>query len=774
MKREHSCLPRATLILVAFLFAFASAAGAAEDPAADLKKERQAGAAFFAHFRQRFGLSDNERYRSMANEVLYRLSRASGERPELEWHSAVLKFHPANPVGRNASAWPGGYVLTDDAFMDLMWEASGKDERRMEGMVAGVMAHEVGHVMNRDTDALVRLYFQQAEASPARIANTLTSRPATLLVRAAEQRRREDEADRAGAFYLLRAGYSIKEMIGVFEHMAREEIGEVLFTSELDHARSADRVANLLRVQAEVAEDQTRFDEAVLLLKLDAGGAELAGAIADLERVRRHFPNSTAVRHAQAVACHRKYLASVAPTDQRFRPAFAFYRFRALRAETPPEPDVQSLQQAADLYQEILRRGEKTEYAGLDPTVGAYALALAQLGRLDPALRWARRATSLAPDVWQHWNTLGNVLQARGDAAGAADAYARALSLASARYRLDQILKAVHGGGGSAGAIAAGRIALMEVGPAIFGLACAQQEAGNTGPAIGLLRLYLAFDGESEWSQVAAARLRALGGPPLPLRVTELAGVRVGADRKTVEETLGPPEAQGKSEEGARILKYLKRGVRVVLEDQEHVSALIAMSPFSGEVGAAGVALGAPAADLASAFGNPIIRQEVSPDVAVWDYPPSGLTLVVGRKGLEQAIVYGRPEDAAPPAPAAVIPELPRAFAVQPGDTREQVEKALGAPSQVSGDGVWVYPERGLRVRFGAEGRAARVVVTHPSAEAVAGIHLADPASKIQEVLGETPASLNFDDTVTYTAPGRGLAFIARDGRVVTMTLFQL
>ena len=49
-------------------------------------------------------------------------------------------------------------------------------------------------------------------------------------------------------------------MISVFRCLADEEVDEVLFASELDHAAPPMGVCNLLEVQEQVVEDERLYD----------------------------------------------------------------------------------------------------------------------------------------------------------------------------------------------------------------------------------------------------------------------------------------------------------------------------------------------------------------------------------------------------------------------------------------------------------------------------------------------------------------------------------
>ena len=124
-----------------------------------LEQEVQAGRGFVNAFVEQYGESEERGYRELSNSVLQGLARASGERPELQWRVVVLKHNPNNPVACNAAAFPGGHIVTDEAFLRTIEKGAGDDPKRMEAMLAGVLAHEMAHIVRHDTDALVPVFF---------------------------------------------------------------------------------------------------------------------------------------------------------------------------------------------------------------------------------------------------------------------------------------------------------------------------------------------------------------------------------------------------------------------------------------------------------------------------------------------------------------------------------------------------------------------------------------------------------------------------------------
>ncbi|MDH7568768.1 MAG: M48 family metalloprotease [Armatimonadota bacterium] len=726
-----------------------------------LEQELEAGRGFVNAFVAQYGLSENARYRQLAETVLSRITKASGERPELQWRAVVLKYNPNNPVGRNASAWPGGHLVTDEKFIEMLEAAAGGDPARTEALLAGVVAHEIAHVIRRDTDALVPLFFQGKAVNAQQLLFTLKSTDSPNKTNATEQRTKENECDRHGAFYLLRAGYDIKDMIDVFRKLAEEEVDEVLFNSELDHARANERVGNLLEVRGQVQVDEQLYDEAVNILR--AGLEELL-PVADqnLQQVALRFPTVLPVRHARAALAHRRYIAKVPPEKLVFKPSFSFYRFRPTRSL--PED---YLQEAIALYEGILKDYESQGYRGLGPTAAAYALALTHARRINEALTWAQRAVELAPEDWNSYNVLGIALYLSGMKTEAVEQFRKAVALAAPpapRGLVERsLMTATMEERAAWGYVAS--LGPVEFGPALFNLGVASQAAGQKGEAVSAFQAYLATDARSSWADRARALMKELG-VATPPGLPSVAGVSVGMADVEVSKKLGQQRGIAPVEPGGQAWRYKEKGFTLFLDEGNRVRAGLLYQGFPGEVGP-GVRVGTPAAQVEKVWGKPVSVAEAG-DRQAWVYPAQGLTFVL-KKGVVSRVLWA-------PAPAVGSALVRADVRVSPGDKAEKVKEALGPPDAGLGDeqrgGVWTYNRLGVRVRFDPTGVVALVTITNPSTASVGGIRLGDSAAKVRQVIGPAFASEGGDAGETLSYPDRGVAFVMRNAAVAVINLF--
>jgi predicted Zn-dependent protease len=180
----------------------------------------------------------------------------TSERPDLDYTFTVLD----SPVV-NAFALPGGYVYVTRGLMALA---------ENEAQLAGVLAHEIGHVnarhgLNRvgagvfGQIATIGLGILLGEEA-AQIGNTVSG-----LALSAYSRDQEYEADLLGVKYLARAGYDPNAMAGFLDNLqANSELEATLagqpgggdgFSLMATHPRTADRIREAI-AQAQVAQVQ--------------------------------------------------------------------------------------------------------------------------------------------------------------------------------------------------------------------------------------------------------------------------------------------------------------------------------------------------------------------------------------------------------------------------------------------------------------------------------------------------------------------------------------
>ena len=144
----------------------------------------------------------------------------------------------------NAFALPGGQVFVTDALFSRL---------RTEGMIAGVLGHEIGHVLERHGNKrIAHSRLLQGLAGAAGVAGgsqetAQVAQQVAAMVQMKYGRQDELESDRWGVKLTALAGYDPRAMIGVME-VLEEAAGsgppEFLST----HPKPANRVAYIKRV----------------------------------------------------------------------------------------------------------------------------------------------------------------------------------------------------------------------------------------------------------------------------------------------------------------------------------------------------------------------------------------------------------------------------------------------------------------------------------------------------------------------------------------------
>jgi predicted Zn-dependent protease len=159
--------------------------------------------------------------------------RAVGERivAAIQGAAAVypFEFHLlADPVTINAFALPGGQVFITQALYDRL---------ATEGQLAGVLAHEVGHVVERHSaEHLAKSQLTQGLTGAAVIASydprdgsgrgaAIAAQLAGQLVTLRFGRQDEVESDADGVRFMAAAGYDPRSMVKVMEVLASSREG---------------------------------------------------------------------------------------------------------------------------------------------------------------------------------------------------------------------------------------------------------------------------------------------------------------------------------------------------------------------------------------------------------------------------------------------------------------------------------------------------------------------------------------------------------------------
>lgn len=179
-----------------------------------------------------------ERYIDLLGDSIANVTSRSG----LDWHFSVV-----NTDVVNAFALPGGFIYVNRGVIE---RADKLDE------LAGVMAHEIGHVVKRHSVkqmeqmqganvglALTCVLTQVCESQAAQAAINVGG----SLVFAKFSREDEAQADEEGFRYLVRAGISPEGMVSFFQKLLDEQgsapSGALAWFS--DHPLTQDRITDI-------------------------------------------------------------------------------------------------------------------------------------------------------------------------------------------------------------------------------------------------------------------------------------------------------------------------------------------------------------------------------------------------------------------------------------------------------------------------------------------------------------------------------------------------
>ena len=187
---------------------------------------------------------ENPKANQKVNEIARSLAKVS-DRPKLKYTARIL-----NTPLVNAFAGPGGYIYITTGLLEF---AESKDE------VAGVLAHEVGHVAARHVVKQYRnaVYAQNLvsllrigaglKGYDARAVGNLSNLTALFFL-SSYGRDFERQADYLGTKYVIQAGYNPQGLISLLKHLWEEkEKGkreglDIFFRS---HPHTQERIKNI-------------------------------------------------------------------------------------------------------------------------------------------------------------------------------------------------------------------------------------------------------------------------------------------------------------------------------------------------------------------------------------------------------------------------------------------------------------------------------------------------------------------------------------------------
>jgi predicted Zn-dependent protease len=154
----------------------------------------------------------------------------------------------ADPETVNAFALPGGQIFITDALYRAL---------ETEGQLAGVLGHEVGHVIERHGNkrmAKEQLFQGLAAAGGVAGGDVQSARAAQAVAQMVSMKYGRDdelESDKWGVRLTEMAGYDPRSMIGVMEVLDHASRGQSPPEFLSTHPKPANRVAYIKRVIAE-------------------------------------------------------------------------------------------------------------------------------------------------------------------------------------------------------------------------------------------------------------------------------------------------------------------------------------------------------------------------------------------------------------------------------------------------------------------------------------------------------------------------------------------
>lgn len=193
------------------VLALASAVGAG--CAVTTQQEVQLGAQQASQVNQQLPIVTDPQLANYVNSLGYALA-SRGERRDIPWH-----FYIVNSDVVNAMSLPGGYVYVDRGVITHAGSAS---------ELAGVIAHEIGHVEHRDQVA--ELERAQGANVGLTLAYVLLGRQPSAIEQAGVQvagaavfarydRNMESNADAAAVALTTRAGYTPEGLVIFFQRL---------------------------------------------------------------------------------------------------------------------------------------------------------------------------------------------------------------------------------------------------------------------------------------------------------------------------------------------------------------------------------------------------------------------------------------------------------------------------------------------------------------------------------------------------------------------------
>ncbi len=352
-------------------------------PAQEVALGEEARAVFLSKHR----LSADALLAVRVNEIGHRVARIS-DRPGVLYQFLVLEGD--EPQGY---ALPGGTVCVTEGLIRLL---STEDE------LAFALGHELAHIASRHH---IFNFYRALETSREESAEQIMND----VVQAAFRQDQENEADRHGALYAVRAGYKFSLAKRALKRLARASRGR---QSDAVHRGYDERKASLQGFKAELDLSLEAFRSGTE--SLQAGHVDLA--IDSLRYFVAEFPYNAAGRINLGAA----YLARVQKTAA-----------HDVEETLPILPEsgivIRGMYDLVDLGQ-ARRNFEQALQAAPDEALALAGLGLVhlRLGELEKARDYLTRAVELVPSDPQLQLCLGNVYYMAGDYEAAEANYRKA------------------------------------------------------------------------------------------------------------------------------------------------------------------------------------------------------------------------------------------------------------------------------------------------------------------------------------------------------------
>ncbi|MBI3071786.1 MAG: tetratricopeptide repeat protein [Deltaproteobacteria bacterium] len=439
----------------------------------DAASEIDIGRMLAARLEARFGVVRDAAREERLSRVLKKLVQVSERRDSVRYSVRIL-----NGDGLNAITVHGGRIYVFRGMLDFIDKHFGVGAKIVEDLYAGVLAHELTHVVMRH--GIDRL--KVAAASLASVTEGDARGVERLLL--GFGRVQEFESDQYGALYCYRAGFDPSAVVKLFQNATAEGF-EVSAAST--HPRFSERAARLSDYLLDLRAKARRYEAGRVALR----ERRYAAAIAAFETFLGVFPDHSGARNDLAVALfQRADAARVRGIDGGERGGSVATVMR-MASSVAPATRVRAI---------VLRGGDSGD------------------GDATQLLREAEseleRVTARDPGFFEAHVNLGAVLVALGDTERAKRVLEAALKRDSrsgaARLNLAVALSR-EGQWARAQTLTREALSDREHGvAALYNLALIEEARGRRDEARRIWEQYLAVDDESGWSRIARERVATL------------------------------------------------------------------------------------------------------------------------------------------------------------------------------------------------------------------------------------------------------------------------